>query len=120
MGRKPHPIGEHMIKYYGTKRTCAMKRSDGSQTVILYIPADWDLDATHRYFFTIRRIDEPESLVIRFPRNLTAVGNGFRIVLDKRYGFQPGEMVVFTVEDEEDIRYGDTRVQGEEGNQDIP
>jgi hypothetical protein len=88
-----------MAKYYITKHTRGMKRADGTTSTAIYIPAEWGLDTSHQYFFTIKRYDDSDDRAIRFPRKITSVGNGHRIVLDKRWGFDPGEMITLIIED---------------------
>ena len=90
---------EHtMTRYYGTKRTCVMKRKEGNDVTILYIPNDWELSMDKFYDFTIRRLNDDKCF--RFTKKLTKVGlNGQRVVINSSYGIKPDEMVVFTVEE---------------------
>ena len=90
-----------MVKYYGTKRTTALRR-EGKQTMtILYIPSDWGLDTEKLYNFTIRRLEG--KVAFSFTKRITRVGkDSQRIIISAAYGLEPGEMVVFSVEEAND------------------
>ena len=90
-----------MVKYYGTKRTTALRREGKATMTILYIPADWDLNTEKHYKFVIRRLEGGPSF--SFTKKLTKVGkDSQRIIINSSYGLEPGEMIVFTVEEAKD------------------
>ena len=53
------------------------------------------------YDFTIRRLNDDKCF--RFTKKLTKVGkDSQRIIINSSYGLEPGEMIVFTVEEAKD------------------
>ena len=87
-----------MVKYYGTKRTSALRRAGRNCMTILYIPSDWGLDSEKYYDFTLRRLEG--DVTFSFTKKLTKVGqDAQRIIINSSYGIEPGEMIIFTVEE---------------------
>lgn len=87
-----------MVKYIGTKRTKALKRSDRAPITILYIPTDWNIDPTKYYNFSVRKLEG--GITFFFTKKITRVGNNAcRIIINAAYGIGPDEMIVFTMEE---------------------
>lgn len=87
-----------MVKYYGTKRTTALRRAGRNCMTILYIPSDWELDNEKYYNITIRRLEG--DVTFSFTKKLTKVGqDAQRIIISSTYGIEPGEMIIFTIEE---------------------
>lgn len=87
-----------MVKYYGTKRTTALRRGGRSCMTILYIPSDWGLDNEKYYNITLRRLEG--DVTFSFTKKLTKVGkDAQRIIISSTYGIEPGEMIIFTIEE---------------------
>ena len=87
-----------MVKYYGTKRTTALRREGKSCMTILYIPSDWGLDYKKYYNITLRRLEG--DVTFSFTKKLTRVGqDAQRIIISSKYGIESGEMIIFTIEE---------------------
>ena len=87
-----------MVKYYGTKRTAALKRIDRAPMTALYMPMDWELEFGKYYEFTILRLEGEDTF--SFTKRLTKVGKGAQqVIINSSFGIKPGEMIVFTVEE---------------------
>jgi hypothetical protein len=104
--------------YTVTKFTHKLKRSETEISTVIYLPSEWELDADKEYFITIRRVTDPPSREIRLPKKITPVGKSFRLVIDKKFGIEPGEIVTVSVNMDDHYDFGDDDTDSEEEDDD--
>jgi hypothetical protein len=86
------------LKFIGTRRVRQIGQ-EGRKSTILYIDKDWGFCAGEVIKFTIRRLsDESEEAGHQALKRLSLSGSSYRVVLNKKWEYQEGEWVVYTVE----------------------
>lgn len=102
-----------MSKFYGTRRVRALRVNGRKDFTILYVDKDWGFVAGDVVHVTLRKLDDPEEKILHVIKRLQMSGNSYRFTLDREWGFEPDEWVVYTIEGEEDYN---ARIGPQEAN----